>query len=122
MKLFRLFPTALLLGLAVSSYAQQSYYVPCSLKKVDCVAAKAEVQAQVCTLSDQTLDMGKTNYRYEQGPLSIRNPKVVNKGNLLNQANCDIKTNRKMSAQGIYYSVMEDGEGNIYMEISQITY
>jgi gliding motility-associated-like protein len=82
----RLVPMALLLGLAVSSIAQQSYDVQLSLKKIDCMAAQAEVQVQVRTSADQPFDMGDANYRFEYNPLSIRNPKIVSQDNFSNQA------------------------------------
>ncbi len=86
MKFFRLLPTAMLFGLAVSSFAQQSYDVQLALKKIDCVAAQAEVQVQVRTPTDQPLDMGDANYRFEYNPLSMRNPKIVSQDNFSNQA------------------------------------
>lgn len=87
MSFFRLLTATPLLGLAITSFAQQnSFDVQLSLKKLDCATSKAEVQVQVRAKEGQSFDMGDANYRFEYNPLSIKNPQIVSQENFSNQA------------------------------------
>ena len=87
MKFYRLLPALSLVGLSANAFAQQgSFDVQLSLKKMDCAAAKAEIQVQVRSRDGQDFDMGDANYRFEYDALVVKNPKIVSQDNFSNQA------------------------------------